>query len=236
MAVILPLLAIIYWGIKFIFWFRSRDGIISLIALVLWVLSVTALAIIMAGEGLSFAENGKAVTSEIIEKAPQTVYITTGKKISDLKYDREVEFPDDSYFIYSSDSARSLSVRVKLRLYTSGDSSMRLEIQKSSGGRTRMDATRNAESLLYSYSIKNDTIVLDEYFSLPENKKWSVDDIRIKLYVPAGTLLWFDEQSENIHSGFVHLNDSHLDNPEPWDLGGNYWIISEEGLERTARK
>jgi hypothetical protein len=30
---ILPMLALIYWGVKMIFWFKARDGVISLVAL-----------------------------------------------------------------------------------------------------------------------------------------------------------------------------------------------------------
>ena len=236
MAVVLPLMAIIYWGIKMIFWFRSRDGIISLIGLVLWVLSVTALAIILAGEGLSFAEHGRIVSTEVVEKAPETVYIITGKKVSDLKYDREVELPDDSYFIYSNNETKELSVRVKLRLNTSEDKSARLEIVKTSGGRSRMDATKNAESLIYNYRISNDTIVLDEYFSLPKDKKWSVDEVRVNLWLPEGTRLHFDEASENIHAGYITVNHSRLGSPEPWELGGSYWRLTEEGLEKSPPK
>jgi len=44
LAVILPLIGLIYWGIKMIFWFRVKDGIISLILLVIWVLSIAALS------------------------------------------------------------------------------------------------------------------------------------------------------------------------------------------------
>jgi phage shock protein PspC (stress-responsive transcriptional regulator) len=236
MAIILPLLAIIYWGIKMIFWFRSRDGIISLAGLVLWVLSVTALSIILAGEGLSFAEHGRMVSTEVIENAPKTVYILTDHKVSDLKYDREVELPDDSYFIYSNNETKELSIRVKLRLYTSDDNTARLEVVKSSGGRSRADASKNAESLVYNYSIKNDTIMLDEYFSLPRDKKWTADEVRIRLWVPEGTQLYFDNASENIHAGYVHVNDSHIDYPEPWDLGGCYWTITGHGLEKSPRK
>ncbi len=41
-AFILPMLALIYWGVKMIFWFRARDGVVSLVALVVWVLAIGA--------------------------------------------------------------------------------------------------------------------------------------------------------------------------------------------------
>ena len=36
-AVLMPLLALIYWGVKMIFWFRAKDWVVSLIGLVIWV-------------------------------------------------------------------------------------------------------------------------------------------------------------------------------------------------------
>ena len=62
------MIALIYWGVKMIFWFNARDGVVSLVALVVWVMSVAALAIIGFNEGISFAKtaqhiNGNSFTS-----------------------------------------------------------------------------------------------------------------------------------------------------------------------------
>jgi hypothetical protein len=236
MSVILPLLAIIYWGIKMIFWFKARDGIISLIALVVWVLSMTALAIILAGEGLSFAEHGRSVSTIEFENNPATIYVLTGRKVSDLKFDREVELPDDAWILYLNNETNELSVRTKLRLYTTDETAAKIEIVKSSGGRSRMDATENAESLVYNYSVKNDTIILDEYFSLPQDKKWSADEVRVKIWLPKGTHIYFDETSEKLNSGYVILNGDRLETPDPWELGGSYWTITEDKLEKAMVK
>ena len=54
-VVILPLFALIYCGVKMIFWFKAKDGIFSLVALVLWVMSIAALSIILFNEGVGLA-------------------------------------------------------------------------------------------------------------------------------------------------------------------------------------
>ena len=58
---ILPMLALIYWGVKMIFWFNARDGVVSLVALVVWVMSVAALSIIGFNEGVSFARRANLI-------------------------------------------------------------------------------------------------------------------------------------------------------------------------------
>jgi len=59
LALVLPCLAVIYWGIKMIFWIKVRDGIVHLAGLVLWILVLAALSIILFNEGISFVETGK---------------------------------------------------------------------------------------------------------------------------------------------------------------------------------
>ena len=80
-VILMPLLALIYWGVKMIFWFKSRDGIVSLIALIIWVISVAALSLLLFNEGISYAETSKSTTEEIIEKAPSDLYVVAGKKV-----------------------------------------------------------------------------------------------------------------------------------------------------------
>ena len=55
-VVTLPLLALIYGGIRLIFWFKARDGFIWLTGFVLWVLSAAALSIVLFNEGVSYGE------------------------------------------------------------------------------------------------------------------------------------------------------------------------------------
>ena len=62
LTVTLPLLAIIYGGIRLIFWFRARDGFLWLAFLIVWVLSTAALSIIMFNEGISFVETAETTS------------------------------------------------------------------------------------------------------------------------------------------------------------------------------
>jgi phage shock protein PspC (stress-responsive transcriptional regulator) len=243
-AVALPLFALVYWGIKMIFWFRAKDGIISLIFLIIWVMSLTSLAIILFNEGVSFSETGRASSQVILENRPDTLYIITDKKVKDLPFRKEFSLPDDDYTVFLVDSSDQLFIRARLRLNIAEDNLVKVEIRKRSSGRTRTDAVRKAESLIYQYRISNDTLYLDDYFTIPSGNKWSGDDLSVNLYLPANTILYFDNTSENLFHeriiiGKVEDNmvlDSNFDyDTEPWELGNKYWIISEDGLKATER-
>jgi len=238
-VILMPLLALIYWGVKMIFWFRSRDGIVSLIALIIWVISVAALSLLLFNEGISYAETSKSITEEIIEKAPADLYIMAGNKVAGLNYDKEISFHDEDYNVFFIDGNKGLFISSGLAIYNSEDNSLRVNIRKRSAGRSRSDASRKAEGLLYNYRIAGDTVYLDEYFTIPAGSRWSFDDVRVNFYIPEGTEVHFDKTTENMFRN--HYYDNNDWNSESNDReyvrsgkGDSSWVMTEEGLRRRS--
>jgi len=243
-AIFLPMLALIYWGVKMIFWFKARDGIFSLTGLVLWVLSLSALAIILFNEGISFAETGRTSSQNILTSTPDTIFIITDHKASDQKYDKEFSLPDEDYSLYMSDSTRQLFMPARLCLNIAEQSQVKLEIQKSSCGRTRSDAVKKAELIIYNSRISNDTIFLDDFFTLPAGSKWRADFLTVNLFVPANTVLYFDRQSRNLFHNEINIgkfkdneevSSKYDEDTQPWDLADKFWVISENGLKESEK-
>jgi len=227
-----------------IFWFRAKDGIISLAAFVLWIMSITALAIIIFNEGISFAESARTSTQTILPNPPDTLYVISDHKADDLKFNTKFALPDNDYTVFLVDSTDKIYISPRLQLNISEDNTAKVEIQKRSSGSTSMEASRKAESLRYNYRIKNDTLYLDEYFTLSEGSKWTADEIRIKLFIPEKTILYFDSSAEQLFHRkiMVTKTDNSIVNTwvdydtEPWELGNKFWSITEEGLTETNKE
>jgi phage shock protein PspC (stress-responsive transcriptional regulator) len=243
-VVLLPMIALIYWGIKMIFWFKAKDGLVSLIGLVVWVMAVTALSILLFNEGISFAESSGTTFRSTFPNTPDTLYIVSDKKIDDLKYDKAFSLPDEEYGVYMSDSTDKLFITARLKLNLSEENEAAVEIRKRSSGRTKTDAIRKSESLIYEYRMSSDTLYLDEYFLLPSGQRWSNDFVTVNLILPENSVLHFDRSCErmffsNIEIGNYRENiiiDSKYDyDTEPWELGNGYWIITEDGLRESAK-
>jgi phage shock protein PspC (stress-responsive transcriptional regulator) len=229
-VVALPLFAMIYWGVRMVFWFRARDGIFSLIALVIWVMSVAALSIMLFNEGVSFAETARTSSLDIISESPDNLYIMSGSKISDLNYDKEISIPDEDYAVYFSGDNRNLYIRTHLTIDNSNDNSIKIDIRKRSAGRSKTDAMRKAESLLYNYRISGDTIFIDEYFTIPEGSKWAFDNVGINLLVPEGTVMHMDRTTEKmLHSYYYDDRDFNY-----VVRSDNTWVMTEDGLRRSS--
>ena len=235
-AIILPLLALIYWGVKMIFWFKARDGIFSLVALVIWIGSIAVLSIILFNEGTGFAKTAGISTGAVFSDTPDTIYIVTDSKISDLKFDKEVDFPHEEYKVYMNDEKKELYIRPYVSVRSSDDNVSSIEVSKHSAARNEMEAMKKIDGMQYNYSIKHDTLHLDEYFTLPEGRKWSADNIQIKLDVPEGTVLKIDKSSNILFNS--HFMDRYEDYPYTvrWESGNSSWIMTENGLKPAEKE
>jgi hypothetical protein len=224
-VVSLPLFAIIYGGIRMIFWFRARDGYIWLIGLVLWVMSAAALSIILFNEGVGFAETGRTTSREYFNEAPDTLYIRSGVKISDIRVDKEITIPGEEYDVfYISDEKKEIYFRTRLDVVADEDNSASVEIRKRSAGRSRLDAMKKTERLLYNSHISENTIYMDEYFTIPANSKWSFDFVSVIVHAPEGTIIFMDKTTERLF---------HPDNDDDFvtDTDNRFWRMTEDGLD-----
>ena len=230
-AILLPLSAIIYWGVKMIFWFKARDGIVSLVCLVLWVLTITTLAIIISSEGVSFARSARTTSQYILQGTPDTIYVMTNHKVSDLKYDKEFSLPDNEYSVFINDEKKELYIRPHLHIGTSQDNLSKVELKKQSSDRTKSEAIKRTEELKYNLIISGDTLHLDEYFTIPEGRRWATDNIDINLSVHEGTIIKFDHSSVKLNHSYNNYESDDDSDSISNDPENRTWVLTEDGLK-----
>ena len=234
-ALALPMLALIYWGVRMIFWFKAKDGVFNLVALVVWVMTIAALAMILFNEGISFAETAKSSSQNILSHSPDTLYIKAGNKVSDLKFDKELSLKEEGYNVFINEEKKELYIRPYLKVLSSDDVA-RVEVRKRSSGRSETDAMKKTEELLYNYRLNGDTLFLDEYFTIPSGRRWSADNVGINLYLPEGTILKFDRASENLFHSHNDNEYEEVTNPTRWESGNRSWVLTEEGLKVVRKR
>jgi hypothetical protein len=191
-VVTLPLLALIYGGIRLIFWFRVRDGFIWLTGFVLWVLCAAALSIVLFNEGVSYGETEKSVSQDYLKLPSDTLYIEPGRKLSDLRAGNEISLPGkggNGYNIFISEEKREIYIKTHLDISAVKDYQVSIEITRHSAGRNRLAAIENSKRLIYNYRLSADTLYLDEFFSIPPGGKWSLDFVSLNVSIPEGTIV-----------------------------------------------
>jgi phage shock protein PspC (stress-responsive transcriptional regulator) len=229
--VALPLLALVYWGLKMIFWFRVRDWVLSLVALVLWVLSISALVILLFNQGISFNEFGRKTEQIILQIPSDTLYLKVDKKVSGLKFEKEISIPGGHFSLYINGKDNELYSRPRFRIRDAEDLSAKIEVSRYSNGKTRREAVEKAESLIYNYRVSNDTIYIDEYYKIPTTYKWTGAYVDINLFMPEGTVIWLDKDSEDL---FHEYYDNIGNGIYSGENVGKYRIWTEKGLEEKV--
>ncbi len=228
---VIPMTALIYWGVKMIFWFRAKDGIFSLVAFVLWIMLIAILAVILFNEGISFADTGKSSVQKVIAPVPDTLYIKTGKRTSELNADKQIKFKEEGYNIMIDNEKNELYILPYLKVFDSEGKNAYVELRKRSSGRNERDAMKKTEDLIYNFSIKKDTLILDEYFTIPSGRKWSADNVGINLYMPAGSVLKFDEPSLSLLHCYISGEYYESESKRYTGEFDNIWIVTRDGLE-----
>lgn len=228
---VIPMIAFIYWGVKMIFWFRAKDGIFSLVGLVLWIMIIATLAVILFNEGISFAETARASTQKKFTHLPDTLYIKAGNRTADLKFEKELNFREDGYNIMINDDRKELYIRPYLDVFNSDDKTGMVELRKRSSGRNEIDAMKKTGDLIYNYNITGDTLILDEYFTIPSGRKWSADNVGINIYLPTGSAIKLDQPSLRLLHSYISREYYEADDKEKPAQFTDTWILTRDGLE-----
>ncbi|MGB4293125.1 MAG: PspC domain-containing protein [Bacteroidales bacterium] len=220
-VVILPLLALIYWGLKMIFRFKANELWLSISALVVWVISFTALLMILVSQGINFAEKGRISEQIYPQSKPDTLYIKTVSKISELGFYREFTIPGTNYSLFMVNDGNRLFSKPEIELHSPEGEKFFISVEKTMFGSTRREAVRKAEALIFNYSFSGDTLYVDQYYEIPPGFKWSGSFVEAGVYLPENTVIWIDKDAE------ILFGDEYCEVP---DFGGKYWLWDGEKL------
>ena len=224
-AIVIPLIALIYAGIKMMFRFKANDKMIGLTAFVLWIISVVFLVTMAAFEGWNFNAYGRSsTTSDLDTFSSDTINV---RIVSDPGIEG---FNNDWYFSY--DNSWTM-ISTEDRLYGKIDldaapgefDEYELSIRKNSQGRDRSQASINAGLLDFGWKLEGNTLFLDPYFSLEKPNKWRSPGTKVTIMVPPGKYIRLDNNTRYFLRNVETVEDI-------WDrkLAGEVWQMTEDGL------
>ncbi len=217
LSVILPLAAVIFWGLKMIFRFSSNAKWISIISLVVWVLSFTALIMILFSQGINFAEKGRVTEKIIVDNDTDTLYIKIEKKLSQLDYIKELSVPGTNYSLFVADRGKRLYGKPEINILPLYDNNMSFSIEKIMFGNSLQDAVKKAESISFGYRYSSDTLYVDQYYEIPEKYKWSGSFLNAHLFLPDSIKVWIDDEAKILFNKCYSVAGKPKGNFFVWD-------------------
>ena len=227
----IPVLGIIYAGVKLLFPFRANDKAIGLSGLGVWVGALVILLVFGASESMKYNTMERVSTEKQYEmdSVYQIYLMSSIKDIGDVDH---VEFGfgyHKDFLVAQRD--RELVVMGRPRVdIVKGYDITEVALKKRARGVNSDAARRQAHDVEYNYLVKDSIIMLDPYFELPENVKWREQEVEVVISVPVGTRIYIDESMEDLLEGVENTDNLWSD-----ELAGKSWIMTEEGLTRSYK-
>lgn len=227
LAICIPFFYIFQSGLSLLAGKTKSVGTVANIGLLaIWVLSVAALVSIGFREAqwVVFQEESSA---EISRTLAQSDTLVVNLNQSSENYSRRNRFL--GVFVKDKNKYAVLNRNIQFHLKPSVDSTAVLEIIRTAQGPDEKTAMEYAEEIDYPVEIKNDTLVLSDYFLSKLSRKGQNEKIRVNLYLPENTVFKLDTGVKRIYT----QHDGDLDYIS-FDQFGEFLTLKEGNLECGA--
>lgn len=220
----IPLLALVYAGIKVIFQIRTHNRALGLTFFVLWLISTVSLSFFIMDIAARFSDRARLSESTILTlPAVDTLFIKAQKE--NYKNVTEIISMDETRIFRDRETGEILG-RPEIDILSSGNAEPELELYRRSRGHNREQAVNHAENIEYTWTLSGKTLTVDPWFTAGEG--WSAQRVDIRLRIPEGMVVCLDKSVRNLLD-YV----PHEDGYSTYNLPGKCWKMTEEGLVRT---
>jgi len=153
----------------------------------------------------------RAFEEEIVQK--QDLPIKTNDTLYVKMKDNDwmhtsLERDDDVQIKYNQNNEKIIfSKDIRLIIKSTTDSLTRLEIMKSANGQDYAQARQRANEVLYNTEFKNNTLLLDGFFTTSFQNKYFDQKVEVTLYLPEGAILFADKNTKSYHRNYSWYED-----------------------------
>ena len=209
--VVIPIIALIYGGIKILFNIRTKHNVLRAFLLVTWVVALVFFISILAMNSTNFAaETSGKQTSRIEVKKYPRLYIEVRDNSEDKKITRYLVF--DREFEYSQ-YEKSLYTQPHISLGNSENDEMSVTVDK----RIHNVGMKNAQDFLdrvnYSWEQKDSVIYIDKYLNTSDKNFWMFARVDLDLRIPENQVVILSDgmcDLMNFDQQYQYCNDSAL--------------------------
>jgi hypothetical protein len=224
-----PLLMLIYKGVRMIFKIKQRNKILSISASVLFLMGICISVYVFAGVAQDFKMPSKQVQRiNIATPVRNVLYIKTD--LSD-KYDFEDDTEEDyrninrnNNLFKVNDDGVSFSTP-QFDVVPSKTDSFELVFMRTARGATKKIAYERASNINYKFSQNDSILNLSNYFELSKTEKWRAQDLKIVLRVPKGKSIYLSKSLKHIIYDIDNVTNTHDSK-----MMNRKWIMNPEGL------
>ncbi|PCH68891.1 MAG: hypothetical protein COC06_08640 [Bacteroidales bacterium] len=221
----IPLLLLIFAGLKLLFNFKTNNKIIGFSALAFWLLGIILLISLSFSQIKGYMQSSTRYSENIALQTTKTdtIYLKTTDNIDFDWHDGHVGL--DNIKIIIKDDEEIVVGEPTLDIEKSFTDKFEIKLKKRARGRTNEQAGDNAENIEYKWVQTDSLIVFNQFFTLPAHSKWRNQKLHITVKVPEGKVAFLDKSMRKI----IHDIDN-VNNTWDYDMIDRMWIMKNEGL------
>jgi len=227
LVVFIPLIAIIYGGLKLLLGLRPNDRSVAGIGFLAWLISLIVLLVIVGSQVKDFSYS--VVDDETIvvdEPSNKTVYLQTRKDDS-IESSRFYIFDSEFQIMYDENDEKQMYAFPEIDIIRGYADHIIIEIEKEGRGSDREEALENADDIEYHVVQQDSIILFDAVYSLIDRNRWRFPEVDITIKVPEGYILYLDESIEE-QLDYIKTDDYYRKD----QMVNKYWEMTDYGLER----
>lgn len=223
----IPIVALIYAGIRILFRFKAKDAALGIVAAVLWAAAVVSLSLTILFQVRSLSIKDEVRTKVEIASTlgeSKTISCRSFSYFSDSSSTKELASIFDIKII-DVNGRKQLSGKPTLYIEKTSDEYPRFEVTRKSRGVNHMAARNNARDITYSITSSDTVVTLDPLFIVPHSSKWKSQSVSVILYLPEGYGVYLDESLLPILNSYQPYS-----NYWPDEMVGKTWVMTSNGL------
>lgn len=231
----IPVMMLIYAGVKLLFRIRYNNRWLNLGLGILWTIGIVIGFYVTMSTVKQFNESSRLKETYTLHSTGDTLVIkmTPGTlNVKDMKFDNNDDIENylsnnhGGYFFGESNRHLSVIGYADLNVSESSSDSIEMTITRISRGNSKKEANENAKSIEYSYHQDKNVLIFDEIFSVMEGSKFRAQEVDIKIKLPKGKVIYFDKSTK-------YLLDDIDNTSNTWDgkMISRRWKMTDKGLE-----
>ncbi|MBL4656935.1 MAG: PspC domain-containing protein [Flavobacteriales bacterium] len=221
----IPVIALIYNGIKMLLGIKKSVPGIGIAAMALWVAGAILGGYVASQVAMDFRKKG--ITKHTVTIPPSTnntLYLEViGDEYDDEDSDAHVHIND--WFFHVDEENQTNYGECKLDVRRSHTDSFEIVTIYSARGKSRKVATNRSGQINYEYTRIDSLVQFDPYFHIENVDKWRNQRVTILVKVPLNGSVYLNHSMDRVIYDIDNTTDTY-----DGDMVGYKWTMLEEGL------
>jgi len=218
----IPMIGLIYSGIKMIFKLRTNNSVIGISMGVLWIVGIILASYVTIISLKELKSSQKSLSTIEWTSTSNIIYLSDLNESDNQFNDFDIPTLEEGLWIEDGKVYYdNLEVDV---LPTRGDK-IKIMVEKISKGSNRKDAKERAEKIDFAYHIEDSILKFSPFIHFDLEDKFRVQEVKVHIMLPVGAKIALKEGSENIIYDIKNVGNEY-----DLDMIGETWVMLNEGL------